>query len=105
MTFEDAVKLNPGGVVHWRANGRVFAGKVVRVRVFSRVAVVCVDVRPFGLTPAGRRRPVVCKYNSEIRRSDLPPAPAHVFADFLDENGEPRAAEKLRAAFPMGEVT
>lgn len=35
----------------------------------------------------------------------LPPLTANVYADWLDENGEPMAAAKLRAAFPMDPVT
>jgi hypothetical protein len=46
--------------------------------------------RPYTTTAARLRRP-----------PHLPPEPGNVFADWLEDNGEPVAAAKLRQAFPL----
>lgn len=58
------------------------------------------ELRPEGRTRGGSKFGCVVRPARDVRPTgDC--VTAHVFADFLEENGEPTAAAKLRAAFPL----
>lgn len=60
-----------------------------------------VRLRPDRLSPSGRRLATTYVRVSSLVSRVYSAASANVYADFLDEVGESRAAEKLRRAFPI----
>ncbi len=53
----------------------------------------------------GRARPLARRWPHQLcALSDLPPATANVYADWLEDHGHPEAAAALRAAFPLGDA-
>jgi hypothetical protein len=106
VTPEEAGALEVGAVVECRRPG---SAERVRVRVEDTTGYpypggrVRLCVRRVGHTERGDRYPrkwVDPLFLSPAR--DLDPAPANVFADWLDDHGEHSAARLLRAAFPLG---
>jgi hypothetical protein len=82
------------------------AGKWARVVVeeisIDHHGVAWLRARRLGKPESSRRvYPAINRHGGQFRPTP-DPVTANVFADFLDENGEPAAAEKLRKAFPMG---
>jgi hypothetical protein len=99
LTTEEFSALNPGDTVHFVA-GRdrvTVMGVVVRKR---EPCSVCIRRLGHDINGKSHRPSWRDKWNVSI-------APGHsrvtanIFADFLEECGEARAAEKLRAAFPI----
>jgi hypothetical protein len=96
VTADEAAKLQPGDRVMTPGGVRVVAFVLAR-------QVVRVAARRDGVTRAGKRYPIQVYRPQELSRAGhLDPEPANVYADFLEECGEPRAAALLRAAFPLG---
>src|SRR4051794_13465582 len=109
VTDGEALALRPGDRVGYfsrnRPPGAFRAGTVEGVKGawapggrYLRFA----RVRRDGLTPGGRRRPA--RWHAAgglylLSRYDV--VAGNVWADFLDEAGEPMAAAKLRRAFPL----
>lgn len=102
--------LKPGDKVRYRSGKGVVNGVVVTPPVCYNYCEECgqdddnwcLEVRPEGVTKLGRRRPSLLVFLEEI--TPLEPfdrTTANVFADWLEENGEPEAAAKLRKAFPI----
>ncbi len=101
MTDAEAAKLKPGDRLRWIRGPRVDIVRVV-VNYHFGSGPPAIRIRPEGMTRAGAARPSV-----EIGRgADLhfmkehDPVTANVFADWLAEQGEYKAADMLRAAFP-----
>jgi hypothetical protein len=96
--------MKPGTVVECRRKGHWIRVRVEEGwgRAFPEYrGAVC--VRRVGHTARGERYPrkwVDPLFLSPAR--DLDPAPANVYADWLEDHGEHRAARLLRAAFPLG---
>jgi uncharacterized protein (TIGR02996 family) len=104
VTAEEAAALKPGDVVECRRDGGW-----ARVRVEEGWGPAypeyrgAVCVRRVGRTARGDRYPRAWVNPALLSRArDLDPAPANVFADWLDDHGEHSAARLLRAAFPLG---
>jgi hypothetical protein len=61
-------------------------------------------VRRGGLTPSGCLYPTLYLWSDSLRLPQhLDPVPANIYADWLDEHGEYRAATMLREAFPLAD--
>jgi uncharacterized protein (TIGR02996 family) len=104
VTDEEALSLRPGDRVMTRINGRRAAARVTAAPLAWGGRDVVIPLRrEEGVNAAGRRCPQMRhparKVTSLTGRND--PATANVFADWLEERGEHRAADLLRAAFPM----
>ena len=91
-----------GSCVEW-AEVEVVAARLDGVRSYNRGHAL---VRRVGLSKTGGRFPCVVRFGDELRDlpPDLPPAPANVYADWLEDHGHPEAAAALRAAFPLGDA-
>ena len=64
--------------------------------------VYVLRARRVGLTKAGRRYGEMVIVRHEVRRQpNLEPGAGNVYADWLEDHGEARAAAKLREAFPI----
>jgi len=110
MTEEEARGLRPGQLVESNRKGLVYeVGKFPNGDVLQG----CIGFHPTfqvrlrrpGLTPGGKNRAWFSGHVERFRvvgRPPPPPAPANVYADWLEEHGEPAAAAKLRLAFPLG---
>jgi hypothetical protein len=112
MTEEEARALKPGDRVEI-GDRRLFCPGLPRAARVTGFAAnergeLCVRIRRDGpsgdgLTPSGKVRQPEVFHHSYLRRLPaLPPIPANVYADWLDEQGEHRAAALLREAFPLG---
>lgn len=105
MTDGQAAELNVGDTVQAVMHGRVVTCEVVAVARFYLEGQVWIQVRKAGLTPKGRRHRTVARLPRHLapvkrRRPDKSLTP-NVYADWLDERGEYRAAALLREAFPL----
>lgn len=101
MTGEEALKLRPGDKVEcWYTDTAV---KCYVVEVVSAEKVVVRRIRdrwPFN--EQGRLYPAMPKHPKLIRRDRAyDPAVANIYADWLEEAGEVKAAALLRAEFPI----
>jgi hypothetical protein len=114
VTDEESLTLKRGERLEWRTllGGRRVPVLVISVRDYNKrrgwppsTLVRCRDAGPRG---DGRKENGRLIYTRIVNPSrlhrprDLPPAAANVYADWLEDNGEPAAAAKLRAAFPLG---
>ncbi len=107
MTEEEARRLKVGDVVEAK-----LSGQWVKVRVAQEMWESSmprgkwdrfkIRVRRIGLTPDDRPHGAHSKRIDDVRPfADLDHLPANVYADWLEDHGERRAAEKLREAFPL----
>ncbi len=105
MTDEEASKLNPGDYVEVRISGKPTLAEVVMVHPrLDTTGDQLIMMRRKGRRCHGWYYPRFSRWSNEIRRADaLNPTDANVFADWLEEHGEPRAAAMLREAFPFCE--
>lgn len=81
-----------------KINGEWVPVEVVAVYLWRGRATA--RVRRRGLTNAGRPYPTTRRFPEDLRRPP-DPLPANVYADYLEDRGEPAAARKLREAFPL----
>lgn len=99
MTLEEAFTLRTGDVVEFRVRDELVQGKVIyplpSVRGFLRIRRLGFKTDGSSYLPLSRAP----RYVSFVRHLD--PAAANVYADFLEERGELRAAMLLREAFPL----
>lgn len=97
--WEILTAVKEGDIVDYKNwSGKWQTGRVVRFDA----NFVNVVVRKVGRTKSGIQFRLQSFPISRMRRPfEFPPEPANVFADWLEENGEARAAEKLRQAFPL----
>jgi hypothetical protein len=108
MTDDEALGLVPGDRVVTKVGTTAgLAATVVGVcdgRGVKWLGCVRVTVRRDGVDKNGRRLPAMDRRPAAIELlSRIDPLAANIFADWLEENGELRAAMKLRAAFPVWE--
>lgn len=103
MTDDEACKLQPGSIVYFMSTRPcavllvyerycVIAQRLltwVRLAFYEKEKRVIRSVRPRNV------------YHVPKVKSDLDPVTSNVFADFLEERGEDRAATLLREAFPF----
>ena len=104
MTEDEAERLEVGERVTYSTRKRVreVAEGTVAAVSHTRLGLVYVRVRPAGRDSLGRRLGTVRRWAPEVLHAAGPDAlSANVYADWLEDNGEPAAAEKLRAAFPL----
>lgn len=102
MTDDEALALKPGDVVKTRLGGRQTTVTVVWTGTYFDDPGFYVMVRRLGKITPRRFYPVKRRDASEVEYvGPADPPTAHVYADWLEENGEPRAAEMLRKAFPL----
>jgi hypothetical protein len=104
VTDDEALRLVPGDRLVGCISGRLAVVEAVFVgNRFGPRQAVRVTVRRVGKTRTGHPYPHFTRTADYLQRLPRPDAPAfHVAADWLDENGEPMAAAKLRQAFPLG---
>lgn len=107
MTTEEARNLQVGDYVETMI-GRKWMLVVVEDVIISSYSTqfhsmsnVFVRVRRPGRTSNGRRYSSYSRLESDLRKSPYDAVTANVFADWLVENDEPRAAAKLRERFPF----
>lgn len=86
----DRVRTKIAGVV-------TVALVICRFQFYSHSAYA---LRRPGLTRRGTAYPTVYRSEAEVE-PDLDRPTANVYADFLEDNGEPAAAAKLRREFPL----
>lgn len=105
MLNETAAKLKPGDVVltkvRTKGGSEVMRVVVRRVRYGPYKGVIVTVRLPH---PSKSGRPVsVNRFAHELDRLPVgrDPLSANIYADWLEENGEVRAARMLRAAFPV----
>jgi hypothetical protein len=111
MTEQEALKLKPGDKVevHQCQGGRNHQWKW-KVATFlgldllhsSNFTLRVLKYRIDGLTAKGREKPIrqaVAMYFRRIPNHN--PVSANVYADYIDEHGEHKAAALLREAFPL----
>jgi uncharacterized protein (TIGR02996 family) len=106
MTAEEALALPKGSVAQALLGRRwvdVEVRRVRRVDVGGGIVMARLVVRRLKRTKAGGHYPSFTRTEGAVRR---PPgydhARANVFADWLDDHGEHKAAGLLREAFPLG---
>jgi hypothetical protein len=103
VTADEARSLKIDDPVEARYNGSWRRCRFVRFRA-ERGAFPRLVVRRVGLTANARPYPRVLRLLTEVCLPAPGPAlTANVFADWLDEQGEPTAAAKLRKAFPIAD--
>lgn len=112
--LREAARLSvpaPPTVPAWARGGETVemsvGGKWVPAKVLYALTgdvEVSLRVRRVGRTRSGASYRSTRRYLSGLRplSAPLPPEPANVYADWLEENGEARAAARLREAFPLG---
>lgn len=101
MTDEEARTLKPGDVVYARVARRTVIASVQTVDQGSR-GFPYPTIRVLFTDASGNRRCSTKKFSDQLELlSRRDPATANVFADWLDEQGEHRAAQLLRQAFPF----
>lgn len=110
MTEVEVNKLRGGEKVLCRMAGKWRVSTVTEVcRYLEREdgEVYWIGVRRDGLAPNGKTYPVRGRKPHNLKLiAALDPQPANVYADFLDDAGEHKAAALLREAFPISaEVT
>jgi len=109
VTIDEAARLTPGQKVLYRLKRsrpemapatvcEISLGKDVRGRQWCDVYV-----RREGFDSIGRRYGEVRRAAAHVSLAAPPHdrLSANVYADWLEDNGEPAAAAKLRAAFPI----
>jgi hypothetical protein len=109
VTEEEARKLWVGAVVEARFSGVWVKVMVVGFEWFEAAPglpaqLATLRVRRPGKTRKGRHFASWRKTLYNVRPyaiSDLDPTTSNVYADWLDDHGEPGAARKLREAFPL----
>lgn len=100
MTLEEAELLLEGDHVTYFQGRTMLVGKFVQRIEASR----WVYVRRVGTAPGNRRYPMVPRLIRDIQpRPNYDTPTANVYADFLEEQGEYKAAELLRRAFPFAD--
>lgn len=106
MTAEEAMRLREGQPVQARYSDGWKAAVVVGEPwgIFSpHGKIVRCRVRREGTTVNGQRLPARARPQEHIRLVPPPPAPANIYADWLEDHGHPAAAQALREAFPLGD--
>jgi hypothetical protein len=100
MTNEEAVGLKQGDGIEAQING-----EWVSARVWGRfIDGTRVILRRIGLMKDGRSYGRKSLPSYKVRFApQLPPAAANVYADWLEERGQYRAAAMLREAFPFAD--
>lgn len=109
MTTLEAMALRVGGLVETEIGGTRVEAVVVRpyraspTRPGGVLHVARAGLWGKGLRPDFVRYPSVIREPRQLYRRSrkLDSLPANVYADWLDEHGESRAAAKLRVAFPL----
>jgi uncharacterized protein (TIGR02996 family) len=100
VTVEEAQELRVGDYVTYFQGREMLVGKFVQRIEPSQ----WVYVRRLGTTTAGTSYPMVPRKIRDIQPRPHYDAPtANVYADFLEEQGEYRAAELLRRTFPFAD--
>lgn len=108
MTREEAMALKIGDVVEAKLSGKWVKARVsgdAWIDPNERLEFLAtkLKVRRPGVDAGGRPHGSWTKTANEVRLlAYLEPAAANVYADWLEEHGELRAAQKLREAFPLG---
>jgi uncharacterized protein (TIGR02996 family) len=118
MTEEEALRLKPGDTVLVKSRSgyrkapidqeqdeaiaRLMASVFGQTAVREKRLVLYVAIRWPELRPNGRRFPPQRRYSEALRHAPEPIA-ANVYADFLEENGHPEAADLLRKHFPLAD--
>lgn len=110
MENAEAMTLARGETVEWAPDGRTWRLVVVRGWGLDGWGLdecrgVMVQVQRQGVNPkTGWPFPSYHTPPCRLRRRpDLPPAPANVYADWLEDHGQHEAARMLREAFPLGD--
>lgn len=99
MTAEEALGMAPDQLVEVRLQNRWVRARVVKLKLMTLPPGVMVTVRRERPSPGGFQ-PTYRKYPGDLRPlADVPTA--NVYADFLEEHGESKAAELLRRHFPL----
>jgi len=105
MTDQEAAALAKGARVLYAArtrSGLYREGTIEQVIPARGAFRLRLRVRPAGFDALLRVRVPVSRYAHEVSHPSPPDTlSANVYADFLDEAGEPAAAAKLRSAFPL----
>lgn len=111
MTDAEALALVPGDVVETFPEAELYRpgrhepylAEVGRLAAWSSSERTWVYVRRLGQTKRGQRYPLVPREARMLihPKHKVDRLVANVYADYLDEVGEPVAAELLRQAFPM----
>lgn len=104
MTYGEVRLLKRGDAVETRIDG-----KMVRVEYVYHYGPDhptwpgLAFLRRPGRDRAGREFPMIRRGYEDLRPSpeSLDPAPANVYADWLEDHGEYKAAAMLRKAFPL----
>ncbi len=99
MTNELALGLNKGERIELKL-GKVFVPAIVdRIMTDSwgRTSIMC---RRCGITSNGKRYPLTWRL-AHMARICLDQPTSNIFADWLEERGELKAAAMLRQAFPF----
>lgn len=100
MTNEEALSLAKDQRVEVKLKDRWVAARVIKLKLVTQApAVVVLTLRREEPSESGYR-PHYRKYPGDVR---FPPdhAAANVYAGFLEEHGEARAAALLRREFPL----
>jgi hypothetical protein len=106
MTNAEVRALKPGQQVEARYESGWRSVVIVEVREqpWDGYRPLVVLARRGGLTSKGHLYPTWYFGPDSVRPPQhLDPVPANIYADFLDEHGEHRAAAMLREAFPLAD--
>lgn len=108
----DVLRLKPGGrIANWRPNSNKEShSRLARVTKISKKEKWLFKEQKIGWVTGVYVKPEHRVKNVWIHPDEFKlfekfdPLRVNVYADWLEENGEVRAAEKLRTAFPLGDV-
>lgn len=99
MRLDEFMALRPGDPIVFATAGRLAKGTVVEAPEQGKGTV---RVRRDGFVRAGWKYPSIIRNLNQVWPQTVPdPLSANVYADWLEEHGEEKAAEMLRAAFPL----
>ncbi len=101
MTHEEALTLKEGNWLSIKQGASwtraIFLGYRPSLRSAKKVCV-----RKPGFDTLGRKKCGLWRRLKDVQKTDsLDPVSANVFADWLEEQGESKAARMLREAFPF----